>query len=176
MKEKLLIILLMIISVFTITACGNKNKEGNSTQTIKLEDYEYGNTEFTYPKTLSFSVESKLNSKEKTLLHLTSHDYLMEIYLSYGEILKSNYDDRLKEAKSTKAFKEYEWGNYKGFSSGDEKEMEFFIQLEESEIKTVSYIYGKVIPSENAKESIINSFNSIGIQNVLKTIKYYGRG
>ena len=121
MKKKLLILLLLVVSVFTVTACGKKEKEKKvETKTIVLQDDKKGyKTTFTYPKTENYSEPTKQESGASAEIDFENEDKDVEFQLYYNTITKKSYEYNKEGRSKQKYYKEVKAGKYEGYVYGE---------------------------------------------------------
>lgn len=191
MKKKLVLSLLVIVALFTFTACGSKengkdNKVDNNVSkdvTEKKESKEelvYEDTNHGYKTTFKYNKDDFVITKSG----ISSNTNLNEVYLESKNLdinmrLSYTFYDHAKAYSSMKAskkslptYKEYTWNGIEGFMYGmGENYITFMIPLE---LNTSDELILTVLitPLTNPKDSVLKVAQGSTIQDFLNTIVY----
>ena len=123
MKKTLLLLLLVPVLLLVVTGCGKKEEKKpveNNTKTIELTDKKFGyKTTFTYDKSEKFSdIEVDTESGKTTEIEFENEELDVEIEMYYTDTFQETYEGTQKSRSVQKYYKEYTFGEYKGYAYG----------------------------------------------------------
>jgi len=169
--KKIGIILIIIISIFLTTACGNKN-EANKMNTIQYDGEYLGTLELSYPRNVGFSIKEDTNERGKTM-EFYSYDHPIIFLIQLDMMNKDEYQKQIKKELKNDYAKEYTWNGYKGVALLEEDQGAFRVLLKEENDAAI-YINGQIRRNQDYSNtaSIKDMFNKKAIQDLLNSMKY----
>lgn len=174
MKNKLFLIILVLVGLFTITGCdknsNSSNNSSNNTIIISSDEKDY--------KTTFKSGDSGFTQKDPKYSQIHSEKLGVFISFDYIESPKETYDYYKTHNLFGYEYKDgdvtdYTWGKYSGYTYNvDKKEMYFRILLvddKENSIVLTGYVGDK---HTNDDLDMVKVFDSKEFQDFLNTIKF----
>lgn len=115
MKNKLLLLIILLVPVLLLTGCGKEEKEK-----ITLTDPVFGyQTTFSYDKKENFSNIKTEDGGASKAITFENKDLDVEFQMYYTKMMKSSYDKSKETRANQKYYKEYNYGKYKAYAYGE---------------------------------------------------------
>jgi len=174
MKKRILLLIIMVSLLFVVSGCNKSTttKKNDDLKTIELNDKNHGfNTTFYYSKNEKYEVKEQTGGKYKEIV-IKNEKNNIEFDIYYFEILDNNYESSKSTRKDSEGFKEYKWGDYKGYIYNANKySLNFNILLrKQAGDKSAVGIFGEVSALNYSKADVVTDFNKKEIQDLLSSI------
>lgn len=175
MKNRIVLVVLLSISLLLITGCGRK-KYVEETDSFTITDNKRQELTFTYPKKMSFQTKELegVDESSEAAFHyfeVYNADYYFYMNISLEPVGKSYYDTIKRQNSTAQGYKEYKWNNYEGFAYTVTEDVYFYAILSEEENDMCTMLKG-VGYSKNPYETVTEVFNEDNLQDVFNTMTF----
>lgn len=175
MKKKYILLILLCSSLLVFTGCTNKKEEKKEVnKTIEYLDDKTGyKTVFTFNSNEDYEVtDTETDGKYKEIT-IQSKKLNIELEIYYSDHYTGGYAKQKENREGSDGYKEYTWGDYKGYIYNvDEDDLDFNIFLENFDERDI-VLFGTIDDIDSTlKTNVLEAFNSDSFQNFLKSIKF----